>query len=199
MGREEVRGSRGAAPSTSAGAQPGRPRVPLNPVTQQIMAGEAGFLLPPAAAGGRAGRRRGLLRPPAKPRGHSGRSRSGGVSLTIFDSLGVQTALPLTVNRPRRSLPFPGWPPNIRPEVRPSGRRKEGGRGAPGGAAWSRGSHASRVPGTWGQRTVRDVGWRRAGRGARASALFVSNPDRRGRGSINFARCVAPSSTKSLR
>lgn len=60
--------SRGAAPGTSAGAQPGRPRVPLNPVTQQIMAGEAGFLLLPPLLRGRQEGGGLLLRPPTRAR-----------------------------------------------------------------------------------------------------------------------------------
>lgn len=81
--RGERGGSRGAAPGTSAGAQPGRPRVPPNPMTQQIMAGEAGFLLLPPLPGGRAGRRRvtPAATDPSPPATRVARGREGGSHL----------------------------------------------------------------------------------------------------------------------
>ena len=67
-------------------------------MTQQIMAGEAGFLLLPPLLRGRQEGGGLLLRPPTRarrPLGSPGVWGGGGwVSLTIFDSLGVQTLSP---------------------------------------------------------------------------------------------------------
>lgn len=193
--RGERGGSRGAAPGTSAGAQPGRPRVPLNPVTQQIMAGEAGFLLLPPLPGGRAGRRRvtPAATDPSPPATRVARGREGG-GLTYHLRLARRTdALPLTVNRPRRSLPFPGWPPQHPPEVRPSGRRKEGGRGAPGGSRAGPGLPRFRSRGTWGQGRCEGCGLAEGGEGGLGPLLSSSATPTAGGGAVCFARCVAPS------
>lgn len=201
VGREKKRvrgGSRGAAPGTSAGAQPGQPRVPLNPVTQQIMAGEAGFLLlPPLPGDGQEGGGL-LLRPPTRARRPLG-------------SLGVGRGshLPSSTRSAYRRSPLDGQPappltsvsglaPNIRRKcVRPGEGRKESA-GRLGGTARGRGSHASGPRGTWGQGRCGDVGWRGAGGGSGPLLSSSATPTAGGGGSV-LCQVRRPVSTKSLR
>lgn len=186
-------------PVTSAGAQPGRPRVPLNPVTQQIMAGEAGFLLlPPLPGDGQEGG--GLpLRPPTRARRPLGSLGVGRGGLTYHLRLAsAYRRLPLTVNRPRRSLPFPGWLPNIRRKcVRPGEGRKEGA-GRLEGAARA-GAPTLQVPrGPGAKGAVRDVGWRRAGRGGGSGLLALGSATPTAE-AVCRPGASCPVSTKSLR
>lgn len=70
---------------------------------------------------------------------------------------------PVTVSRPRRSLPFPGLPPLHPPEVRPSGRGRKEGAGRREGAARGRGSHACGPEGAGAKGAVRVWAGRREG------------------------------------
>lgn len=195
--------SRGAAPGTSAGAQPGRPRVPLNPVTQQIMAGEAGFLLLPPLLRGRQEGGGLLLRPPTRARRPLGSPGVWGGGGGFHSPSSTRSAYRRSPRDGQLAPPLTSVsglaPPQHPPEVRPSGRRKEGGRGAPGGSRAGPGLPRLRSRGTWGQGRCEGCGLAEVGKGgARASALLVSNPDRRGRGSV-LCQVRGPVSTKSLR
>lgn len=120
--------------------------------------------LPAAAATpGRAGRRRPV---PAGPGSRTRRElRSPGGSLTILNLPSEQSLSPVTVSRPRCSLPFPGLPPPTSAGSASVRARKEGRRGAPGGSRAGPGLPRLKSRGTGDQGRSKGVGWGRVGPG----------------------------------
>lgn len=124
--------SRGAARGTSAGALPRRrPRTP-GP-RDSTNHGARGRPPPPAAAA--TGERAGERRPAPAATDPSPQATRVAQGLTHHLQLALRTASqPVTVSRPRGSLPFPGLPPPTSAGSASVRARKEGGCGAPGGS-----------------------------------------------------------------
>lgn len=131
-------------------------------MTRQIMAPEAGLLLPPPLPPGDGLGAGGLpLQPQTRARRPLG---SSGVSLTIFDSLFSQPLNPLPSAGPAAHFRFRGCPPTSAGSASVRAR-KEIGRGAPVGSRAGPGLPRLWSRGTGGQGRSKGVGWR--GRRAR--------------------------------
>ena len=135
------------------------------------MAGGAGLLLPPPPAR-RAAPAATDPSPPATRvarGGVRGESHSPSSTRSAYRSsaLDGQPAPPLTSVSGLA-------PPQHPPEVRPSGRRKEGGRGAPRGSRAGPGLPRLRSRGTWGQGRCEGCGLAEGGKGGLGPLLSSS-------------------------